>query len=119
MNNHPLNLALRFGLEILLLIIFASWGWNKFAGIARYLVAIGLPLIAATAWAVFKVDGDPHKAIIAIPGWLRLIYELLLFTMAAFMLLSLKLDRWAYIFMIVSILHYVVSYDRVVWLLNK
>ena len=38
MNNHPINLAVRFALEIVLLIIFAYWGWSKFNGFNKYLL---------------------------------------------------------------------------------
>lgn len=38
MSNHPFNLAVRFALEIALLIIFTMWGWNKFSGIQKYLL---------------------------------------------------------------------------------
>jgi hypothetical protein len=85
----------------------------------KYFIAIGLPLIAATVWAVFKVDGDPGKAIVAIPGWLRLCYEFLLFASASYMLFSLKMDKWAYIFIAVSALHYLISFDRIIWLLKN
>jgi hypothetical protein len=119
MNNHPLNLALRFVLEIILLIIFAYWGWSRFMGISQYVIGIGLPLVIAAIWGVCRVEGDPGKAMIAIPGWLRLLYEALLFISAAYLLFQLQMDTWAYLFIIVSILHYLISYDRISWLLKQ
>ncbi|HEV7332307.1 MAG TPA: YrdB family protein [Flavisolibacter sp.] len=119
MNSHPINLALRFLLEVAILVVFAWWGWNKFSGLARYSIAIGLPLLAAAVWGIFRVDGDPGKAIVAISGWLRLLYELLLFASASYMLITFKMEKWAYIFMAISVLHYLISYDRILWLLKN
>jgi hypothetical protein len=119
MNHHPINLGIRFLLEIILLIIIASWGWHQFSGVTRNVLAIGLPVLTAAIWGIFKVDGDPGKAIVAIPGWLRLLYEILLFILAAYFLFQLQLPMWAYAFIIVSAIHYLISYDRVVWLLKK
>ena len=119
MSNHPLNLAVRFALEIALLIIFTMWGWNKFSGIQKYVLAIGLPLLVATLWGVFRVDGDPGKAVVAVPGWVRLLFEVILFVCTSYMLLSLKMNKWANIFIIISVIHYLVSYDRIKWLLTQ
>lgn len=119
MNNHPLNLVVRFLLEIALLTIFAYWGWNKFSDISRYVAGIGLPIIIATVWGIFRVEGDPGKAMVAIPGWLRLLYEVVLFVSAAYLLFRLQLNTWAYVFIIVSIAHYLISYDRIIWLLKN
>ncbi|WP_170234225.1 YrdB family protein [Segetibacter aerophilus] len=106
-------------LEIALLVIFSCWGFTRFQGFFKYLIGIGAPLIAAIVWAVFKVDGDPGKAIVSIPGWLRLLYELTLFVTAAYFLFSLNMNRTGYIFITISSLHYLASYDRVLWLLKN
>ncbi len=119
MNNNPLNLAIRFLLEIALVIIFAIWGWNKFNGISKFVFAVGLPLIAAVMWAVFKVDGEPGKAIVPIPGWLRLFYEILLFVFTSYFLFQMQYPKLAYAFIAVSAIHYLVSYDRIIWLLKN
>lgn len=119
MHDHPLNLALRFLLELVLHFVFGYWGWQKFDGATQYVVAIGLPLLAATIWAVFRVEGDPGKAVIAIPGWLRFSYEMILFTAAAFFLFQLQQQRWASIFIAVSALHYLLSYRRIIWLFQQ
>ena len=119
MNNHPLNLLVRFLLEIALPVIFAYYGWNRSGGISKYLLGIGLPIIIATLWGVFRVEGDPGEAIVAIPGWLRLLYESILFISAAYLLIQLRMNIWAYVFIIVSALHYLISYDRIIWLLKN
>jgi len=62
MRNHPLNLALRFLLEMGALVVFAVWGWNNFPGLWSILAAIGLPVFFATLWGVFAVKGDPSRS---------------------------------------------------------
>jgi hypothetical protein len=118
MNNHPLNLIVRFLLEIVLIFIFANWGWKNFEGVNKYLMSIGLPLLISLVWAVFKVEGDPGKAVLPIQGWLRLTYELFVFVVAAFLLYRFD-NKWAFIFIILSIAHYLASYDRIVLLMKK
>jgi hypothetical protein len=116
-SNHPVNLMVRFLLELALLTIFFMWGWHQFTGAIRYCVAVGLPLLVAGLWGIFRVDGDPGKAPVRIPGWLRLLYEILLFTTAGYFLFCLKLNKWAIVFCVVSLIHYQVSWQRVRWLL--
>lgn len=119
MSQHPLNLVVRFILELVLLAIFSFWGFHRFEGFTKYIIGIGLPILAATLWGVFRVEGDPGKATVVIPGWLRLLYEAILFITAAYFLFQLGWTRQAYVFIIISTLHYLVSYDRIVWLLQR
>lgn len=118
-NNHPLNLGVRFLLEIALVVIFAYWAWNKFDGIFKYMLSFLLPVIGISIWAIFKVEGDPGKAIVAIPGWLRLILEAILFVSAFYMLRSVNLTKWSLLFLVVTVIHYLASYDRIIWLLKN
>jgi hypothetical protein len=119
MNNHPLNLGVRFLLELALVAIFAYWAWIRFDGLMKYLLSFALPILGMLIWAIFKVDGDPGKAIIAVSGWVRLIIEFVLFGAAFLMLRSLELNKLSLVFLVVAIVHYVASYDRVKWLLNN
>ena len=86
MSQNPLNLAVRFALELAGLYAFGLWGWTQHTGILRYLLAIGLPLFAATLWGIFRVPADASangKAPVPVAGWLRLLLEVLFFTSAA------------------------------------
>lgn len=118
MNNHPLNLSIRFLLEVALIIIYFYWGWIKYDGILQIIISCCLPIIGIAIWAIFKVNGDPGKAIVAVNGWVRLIIECSFFTLAFFMLRSLELNKVAAIFIAVTTIHYIASYDRIKWLLN-
>jgi hypothetical protein len=112
MNTNPINLAVRFLLEITMLIIFTYWGWHLAGNWVRYIAAPGIPLLAAVLWGVFRIPNDPKEAPVAIPGILRLLLELVLFGFAIYALFDLGEVRCGQIMTIIVILHYLVSYDR-------
>jgi hypothetical protein len=121
MSNHPLNLALRFILEITALVVFAVWGWNSFTGPWRILAAIGLPVFFATLWGVFAVKGDPSrsgKTVVPTKGFVRLLLEILFFGLAALALFDLGFNTTGLAFSVLVLLHYGFSYRRVFWLLK-
>jgi len=112
MSNHPLNLALRFILELLALAIFFLWGWQH-QGFLKYLLAFGTPILAMVIWGTFRVPNDPGKAPVAVSGRTRLLIELVFYGAAEACLFSLQQLSFAYALSIVLIIHYAVSYDRV------
>jgi hypothetical protein len=85
----------------------------------RLLWTIGLPLVAAALWGVFRVNGDPGKAPLPVPGILRLALEALIFGGAVWALYAAGQETWSLIFGVVIVLHYLISYDRVIWLLRQ
>lgn len=119
MNNHLLNLALRFMLEIVGLLALGYWGWTQHSGLARWLWTIGLPLLAAALWGVFRVPNDPGNAPVAVPGFMRLLLEALFFGGAVAALYFAQRPAWALVLGVIVVLHYLVSYDRVLWLLRR
>jgi hypothetical protein len=119
MNVHPINLAVRFLLEIAMLITLGCWGWHL-NGTWRYLGVTAFPIIAAVLWGVFRIPDDPKPAPVAIPGILRLLLELGLFGFASWALNNLGYPILSLIMAAVVALHYIVSYDRTwVMLTNK
>jgi hypothetical protein len=117
MHNHPLNLLLRFLLEIVLVGIYAYWSWHSFEGFQKYLFSLLIPVAGMLLWGIFKVPGDPGKAIVAIPGWVRILLEIFLFIAGYWMLRNLHLYKAANLFASISILHYLISWERIRWLL--
>ncbi len=115
LSNHPLNLALAFALELVMLGALIHWGWTQHEGILRVLLAVGLPLIAAALWGVFRVDNDPNKAIVVIPGWLRLLLEWGLFALAAILLAAAGATTAALIFAALVVIRYALSLDYLRW----
>jgi hypothetical protein len=120
--SHPLNLALRFLLEIAALVAIGYWGFSRHAGILRYIIGIGGPLLAALLWGTFAVPDDPSrsgKAPVPVPGILRLVLELALFGFAAWALDDAGSSLLALILAIITLIHYALSYDRVAWLVRQ
>jgi hypothetical protein len=118
MSNHPLNLALRFLLELLALTIFFVWGWHH-EGIWKYLLSFGSVLLAASVWGIFRVPNDPGKATVPVHGLVRLTIELLFFASAVWALFWLNHFDMGWSLLIILVLHYAFSYDRTNKLLHN
>jgi hypothetical protein len=98
------------------------WGWTQQDGIARWLFAIGLPLLAAVLWGTFAVPDDPSRsgnAPVPTPGALRLLLELSFFAFAVFTLFTSRQNTFGWILAIVVVFHYAISYDRILWLFKN
>ena len=119
MGQHPINLAVRFMLEILALVAMGAWGWSRGDGLLRFVWALLIPLLAAALWGVFRGHGDPGDAPIAVPGVVRLLLELAFFGFATWALYRSVSIQAAWIFGIITLVHYSVSYDRVLWLIEQ
>ena len=119
MGSHPINLVWRFLLELMALGSMGYWGWTQHDGTSRWLLGIGLPILAAVLWGTFAVPHDPSRsgnAPIPTPGIIRLLLELLIFAAAVIAL------RWSQQLLLSNVLaamvvvHYALSYDRILWL---
>lgn len=122
MGSHPINLAIRFLLELAALISSGIWGWNQSNDWPRFLMAIGIPIILAAIWGTFAVPNDPSrsgKAPIVTRGIVRLAIELVIFSIATWALDDMGFVKLSLIFGILVLLHYMVSYDRIKWLLSQ
>lgn len=118
MSEHPLNLALRFALELAALAAVGAWGWSQHDGLGRIVFGIGLPVLMAAAWGIFRVNGDPNDALVEVAGWVRLLLETAFFGGAALALYASGRRDLALAFGVIILLHYALSYDRVLWLLR-
>jgi hypothetical protein len=117
--NHPINLALRFVLEISALFSLGYWGWTQHNGLERWFWAVGLPLVAALFWGTLRVPNDPGKAPVAVLGIVRLSLEMLVFSGAVWALYMAGMQTGAIIFLVIVLIHYAISYDRIIWLINQ
>ena len=116
---NPINLLIRFLLEVTALFSLGLWGWRQNAGGMRYLLALGLPIIMALVWGTFAVPKDPSRsgeAPIIIPGILRLAIELTIFAIASWVIYDLGNKYLSLIFLLIVAIHYIASYDRIHWL---
>jgi hypothetical protein len=122
MSNNPVNLAFRFLLEITALVSIGYWGWRQASGAPGYALAGGAPLLAAVVWGILRVPGDASasgEAPVAVPGIVRLGIEVALFGFAVWGLLSEGATALGWAFGAAVLLHYLVSYDRIGWLLRQ
>ncbi|MEP1207387.1 MAG: DUF2568 domain-containing protein [Rhizobiaceae bacterium] len=116
------NLALRFLLELAALSGLAVGASGLADGLSRYSLAVLAVGVAATLWGVFAVPGDPSRsgrAPVPVPGAVRLVLELVVllggaggwhlggFTLVAGVLAALV------------IAHYLMSRERILWLLRQ
>jgi hypothetical protein len=116
----PLNLVARFLLEIAALIALGYWGYQLAEGGLRYVLAGGIPLLAAAAWGIFAVRGDPSrsgKAPVPVSGLIRLMIEFAFFALAAFGMYSSGMQTLALMFAGAVAVHYAISMDRIRWLI--
>lgn len=122
MGSHPINLALRFGLELAALAAMGLWGWGLAAGWLRFVLAVAIPVVAAVLWVLLAVPGDPSRsgaAPFATPGVVRLGFELAFFGLAVWALYATN-HAWLAVLMAAAVvLHYAASFDRIAWLLAR
>ena len=122
MATHPLNLAVRFLLELSALSALGLWGWRHGDGVWRFVIAAAIPLIAAALWGTFAVPGDPSRsgsAPVPVAGLLRLALEIGFFASATWALYDLKYAVLTAVFGAAVVIHYLLSYDRVSWLISQ
>ena len=122
MGSNPINLGVRLLLEIGALFGYGYWGWTVSDDVFRYLLALAIPLVAAVVWGTFAVLEDPSrsgKAPIPVSGLIRLLIELTFFALASYALFSMGVKTIAWIFTLTVNAHYILSYDRITWLLEQ
>lgn len=115
-------LVFRFLLELVAFGSIGLAGWRIGEGgvLGGVLAAVGV-IFAATAWGALTVPDDPSrnpKTVVVVPGWLRIIVELVVFGVAAWSL-------WVYVsraasetFMTAIGIMMLVGWDRLWWMLK-
>jgi hypothetical protein len=122
MGSNPINLAVRFVLEMVALVALGWWGWIRGEGVLRFIFGLGIPVFAAVLWGTFAVPDDPSRsgeARVAVPGIVRLLLELAFFALATWSFFAIGRTIVGWTFGSVVLIHYLVSYDRVIWLLRQ
>lgn len=126
------NTLFRGLLEFTGLVALSYGAWSLLAGtgLLRIVGAAGLPLLAAAAWATFRVPGDDWDTdavggesrgdpVVAVPGPVRLGLELLLFGGAVALLVLGGAVLVGALLGVATLLHYSVDHERVRWLLSS
>ena len=115
------NLALRFALEIGALIGLGIAAWQSTTGPVRWIAAVAVPLVAAAVWGTFNVLNDPSRsgeAPVEVAGWLRLLIELTILGGGAVAIGIVGGPIAGIGFAVLILVHYVVSWSRVQWLIS-
>ncbi|HET9989309.1 MAG TPA: YrdB family protein [Kofleriaceae bacterium] len=108
MANHPLNLALRFLLELAALAGFGVWGAHY--GIAP---AIAFVVVPAALWGTFRMRDDGGPPVIEVGGRLRLLLEAAVFGGSTYGLWVTGAQPYAIALAAITVVHYALGYDRV------
>jgi hypothetical protein len=117
---HPVNLFLRFCLELIAVFTPAYWAWSHFSGWLAVLLVIFIPLALFLVWGVFAVPGDRSrsgKTVVKTAGWCRLIIEGVVFIQAAVVLFYMN-TRMAIVYSVLVLIHHLFSMERIRWLLK-
>ena len=115
---NPLNLGLRAVLEISALMAIGLWAWGRGSWVSALVTILALSMV----WGIFNVKGDPSRsgnAPVPVSGLFRLMLELAIFATAFFCLGIMGYVGLSRQFGLLLILHYLVSWRRVLWLLNR
>lgn len=118
----PLNLGLRFLLELAALAGFAAWVFSSVTGWWRYLLALALVLLIVGLWTTFAVPGDPSRsgtAPVPVPGSVRLVLEMVVLVWGAYAWHASGYSRVGLLLSVLIGLHYLFSLKRVAWLLQQ
>src|SRR5688572_23191338 len=110
------HLAIRFLLELVMLAGVAMLGWE----LAGLIGAIALAIGALALWGVFGTEGDGARGdpVIATPGPFRLLLELVLFGVGAVGLWLVWSRAASETFLTVSVIHYLITWERQWWLIR-
>ena len=103
-----MNLALRFLLEICLLVALAVWGFQTGTGALRWVLGLGAPAVAATLWGVWIAPASSRR--LPMPG--RLVGEAVLFGAGMAGLVAAGQPGWAALFAALVVVNWILL---VVW----
>ena len=97
MDRHPLNLLLRFALEVAALVVLGRWGWGLLPG-----------------WhGAIRVPDDGGRPVVSVSGPVRLLLEVAFFTAAVWAAYATGDGRWAAPLGTLVSIHYALSWRRV------
>ncbi|WP_458124998.1 YrdB family protein [Paenibacillus sp. Z3-2] len=97
-----MNLAVRFILELCALAIYAYWGFRVGnGGWGRVVLSIVAPVLVAVLWGLW---GSPQAAY-PLTGWVHLGFEIVLFGLPVWLLLTLDRPMLAMVYGVLYIIN--------------
>jgi len=112
------NLLLRFLLELGGLLAAGYSGFTVMPGpILNWLVGIGLPLIMAAAWGIYRIPNDGGAPVITVGGQVRLALEAVFFAVAIGGLFVARCPDWALTLLVLVLVNYGIDHRRTLDLL--
>ena len=118
----PLNLLLRFCLELAALGGFFALSLRVVPGGWRWPVAVAAVVLAGALWAIFAVPDDPSRsgaAPVAVRGWVRLVLEWAFLLAGAACLWMAGFPRAGAVMAVLVVVHYALWPERIAWLLQR
>ena len=101
------NLVLRFLLELCALGALGYWGFKTgSATITKIGLGIGAPLVAAVVWGAFVSPQAP----VQLPGLLVLVFQVLVFGLAAAALVATSHQTLALVFVMIVVINAILMY---------
>ena len=122
MGSHSINLIIRFLLELAAFASPGIWGWEVSSGWLQIIPGFGIPIGIAAVWGIFAGPNGPSRsgaAPVVTPGIIRLVIELTIFAFATWALYDVGYPNLSLILGIIVTVLYIVSYDRIKWLLSQ
>ncbi len=113
MSGNPLNLLLRFLLELAALAGFGYAGSTLAHGVARAGLIAAFVVVPAAVWGVFRMANDGGPPVIEVGGRVRLALEIVFFTGAWLGLGLAGAPTPAVVLAGITVIHYALGYDRV------
>lgn len=121
--HNPWNLVLRFILEVFVLVMVGLACWSNLEDSWRWVGVVAGPLLLILVWGLFNVPGDPSRgggAPIPVSGRVRLAVEFGYFAVGVLATAVVTGLIWPpVVFALTVVLHYLLSLDRVGWLLTR
>lgn len=120
MSQHPINLGVRFLLELAALVAYGMLGWHLGSNLfLKVVLALAFVVLAALLWGLPAVAGDrgrSEKGPLMVPGWVRLVVETGVFVGAVWSFYIAGVGIVGFWFAIVAIVQCLTAYDRILWL---
>lgn len=115
-------MVFRFLLELVAFgsIGFAGWHLGD-GGIIGWVLAAAAVIAAATAWGALTVPDDPSRnptVVIPVPGWLRILVEVVVFGLAAWSLWVFVSRAASETFLTAIGIMMLIGWDRIWWMLR-